>query len=250
YLPDGFAAMAAPDWRLLDPEHYEFRFVKREFLGEARCFVVDVRPRGNGRDGFMGRIWIEDRTYNIVRFNGVNQAADTRLSSFFRSKISFHVDSWRINTSPGVWLPAYIYCEETDPSADHPILSRIPKIKSQVRLWGFGTRASVAQQQFTSIEIDAPSIRDDAQPPQQLSPVLSQRKWELEAEDNVLERLYTSGLLAPAGGVDALLTTVVNNLEVTNHPTTEPEVRCRVLLTSPLETFTVGHTIVISRGLI
>src|SRR5947207_8332059 len=103
YLPDGFAAMAAPDWRLLDPEHYEFRFVKREFLGEARCFVVDVRPRGNGRDGFMGRIWIEDRTYNIVRFNGVNQAADTRLSSFFRSKISFHVDSWRINTSPGVW---------------------------------------------------------------------------------------------------------------------------------------------------
>src|SRR4029077_17927358 len=29
-----------------------------------------------------------------------------------------------------------------------------------------------------------------------------------------------------------------------------PEVRCRVLLTSPLESFTIGHTIVVSRGLL
>ena len=30
----------------------------------------------------------------------------------------------------------------------------------------------------------------------------------------------------------------------------EPAVHCRILLTSPLESFTVGHTIVLSRGLI
>ena len=39
-------------------------------------------------------------------------------------------------------------------------------------------------------------------------------------------------------------------LEVTNNLTIDPEVRCRVMLTSPLESFTVGHTIVLSRGLI
>src|SRR6202021_1247294 len=30
----------------------------------------------------------------------------------------------------------------------------------------------------------------------------------------------------------------------------EPEVRCRVMMTSTLESYTIGHTIVISRGLI
>jgi hypothetical protein len=42
----------------------------------------------------------------------------------------------------------------------------------------------------------------------------------------------------------------VNNLEVTNNLNIDPEVRCRVLTTSTLESFTIGHTIVVSRGLI
>src|SRR6202030_4225284 len=46
-----------------------------------------------------------------------------------------------------------------------------------------------------------------------------------------------------------VLETVVNNLEVTNNLDIEPEVRCRVLMTSSLESFTMGHTIVVSRGL-
>jgi Peptidase family M48 len=43
---------------------------------------------------------------------------------------------------------------------------------------------------------------------------------------------------------------VVNNLEVTNNIDVEPDVRCRVMMTSTLESYTVGHTIVLSRGLI
>ncbi len=42
----------------------------------------------------------------------------------------------------------------------------------------------------------------------------------------------------------------MSNLEVTNDLSISPEIRCRVLLTTPLESFTVGHTIVLSRGLI
>jgi len=63
-------------------------------------------------------------------------------------------------------------------------------------------------------------------------------------------RLERIGLMAPKGEVDKVLETVVNNLEVTNNIDVDPEVRCRVLLTSTLESFTVGHTIVLSRGLI
>jgi len=57
-------------------------------------------------------------------------------------------------------------------------------------------------------------------------------------------------LMSPKGEVDKVLETVVNNLEVTNSLDIEPEVQCRVMMTTTLESFTLGHTIVLSRGLI
>jgi hypothetical protein len=57
-------------------------------------------------------------------------------------------------------------------------------------------------------------------------------------------------LLAPPGDLDKILCTVVNNLLVTNNIDLQGDVHCRVLLTAPLESFTIGHTIVISRGLL
>ena len=248
YLPDGFAATAAPDWHLLERSRYDFKFVRREFLGEARCFVFDVKPIRDSRDGFSGRIWVEDRDYNIIRFNGINRGTDQTLSSFFRRTLSFHVDGWRTNVLPGVWLPSYVYCEETDlsdvRSSGHPV-----RFKSQVRIWGYEAQSVERTQQLTTIRIDEPAALD-SEPPRQLSPLLSQRRWEQEAEANVIERLEGVGLLAPFGDVDKVLETVLNNLVVTNNLVLERPLRCRILLTSPLEAFTVGHTIVLSRGLI
>jgi Peptidase family M48 len=249
YLPDGFAAMAAPDWRLLDRRRYEFKFVRREFLGDARCFVFDVKPIRDSRDGFSGRIWIEDRDYNIVRFNGINRSTDQTLSTFFRRPLSFHVDGWRVNVLPGVWLPSSVYCEETDLSDARPSARQV-RFKSQVRIWGYEAQSVDRTQQLTTIQIDAPVAVDTTEGPKQLSPVLSQRRWEQEAEANVIERLEGVGLLAPPGEVDTVLETVLNNLVVTNQIVLERPLKCRVLLTSPLESFTVGRTIVLSRGLI
>src|SRR4029079_4466872 len=47
FLPDGFAASTAPDWNLLTPDRYEFAFVRREVLGQTRCFVFDITPRAS-----------------------------------------------------------------------------------------------------------------------------------------------------------------------------------------------------------
>ncbi len=66
----------------------------------------------------------------------------------------------------------------------------------------------------------------------------------------MIDRLERIGLIAPKGEVDKVLETVVNNLEVTNNIDIEPDVRCRVMTTTTLESYTVGHTIVLSRGLI
>src|SRR5207245_124215 len=104
---------------------------------------------------------------------------------------------------------------------------------------------------FRSVLIESASpIKDQTVTSNDMTPVQAQRAWDRQAEENVGDRLERMGLIAPRGEVDKVLETVVNNLEVTNNLDIQPEVRCRVLLTSTLESFTIGHTIVLSRGLI
>ena len=254
-LGDAFAAMVAPDWRVLDRKRYEFTYVRREFLGESRCFVFDVRPLRDGKEGFVGRIWIEDRDYNLVRFNGASRGSEETLSGVLKRRLSFHMDGWRVNVAPGVWVPSYVYSEETDLNSASTSKSssnskRQARFKSQTRIWGYQAQNADRTGSLTTIRIDEPNVADTTEGAAQLSPVLSQRRWEQEAEANVLERLEAIGLLAPAGEADKVLETVLNNLVVTNKLNLERPLRSRILLTSPLESFTVGHTIVLSRGLI
>src|SRR5258707_12185103 len=71
YLPDGFLQMIFIDTNGFDKQHYKFDYVRREFLGEVRCLVFDVTPQDkSGKGRFLGRIWVEDQDFNIVRFNG------------------------------------------------------------------------------------------------------------------------------------------------------------------------------------
>jgi hypothetical protein len=249
-----FAAMVAPDWQVLDRKRYEFTYVRREFLGESRCFVFDVRPLKEGKVGFVGRIWIEDRDFNLVRFNGANRGSEETMSGLLKRKVGFHMDGWRVNVAPGVWVPSYVYSEETDltSAAGKPAkaFKRQARFKSQTRIWGYEAQNTDRTGALTTIRIDEPHVADTTQGAAQLSPVLSQRRWEQEAEANVLERLEAIGLLAPVGEADQVLETVLNNVVVTNKLNLERPLHARILLTSPLESFTVGHTIVMSRGLI
>ena len=242
FLPLGFAQMILVDGQSFDRAHYDFKFVRREFIGEIRTIVVDVTPKPkSGQGRFLGRIWIEDQDYNIVRFNGT-YAPQTKKG------IYLHFDSWRLNMAPGLWLPAYIYSEESNM---HVNMFHDLQYKSQTRLWGYNVRDDNNQSEFSQILVDNnDAVKDQSQNVQDLSPVASQRAWERQAEENVLERLQRTSLLAAPGEVDKVLETVISNLEITNNITVEPEIRCRVLLTAPMETFTIGHTIVISRGLL
>jgi hypothetical protein len=240
YVPDGFAQMIFVDEGGLDTNHYLFNYAGREFLGDIRCVVFDVTPRkGSGRGRFLGRIWAEDQNYNVVRFKGT-YTPNTML------KFYFHFDSWRVNARPGLWLPAYIYSEESDL---HTLLQEKARFKGQVRLWGYNLRNSGREEEETAILVENPEVRDNTQTVKNYSPLESERAWDQEAEDNLLERLQKAGVLAPPSDVDKILETVVNNLIITNKLNLPDEVRCRLLLTTPLESLTIGHTIVISRGL-
>ena len=242
FMPDGFAAMAAPDWKAVDRMRYDYKFVRREFLGDVRTIVFDITPREGQMAGFSGRIWVEDRGYNIVRYNGVNRNVK---GPRFRKKVYLHMDGWRVNSGSGQWLPAYVHCEETGLEGQ----AKGQLVRSQVKLWGYNTSKIGEAQESTSIQISDSAVQD-ATEATQLDSVASQRRWEYEAEKNLIDRLEKAGLLAPSGEVERVLDTVLNNLQATNDIALERPVRARVLLTSPLESFTVGHTVILSRGLI
>ena len=241
FLPLGFAQMVLVDTDF-QRKYYDFTPVRKEFLGEVRCLVFDVQPKQSAGQGrFLGRIWVEDQNYNIVRFNGT-YAPHPKYSYYL------HFDSWRLNLQPGVWLPAYIYSQESDLKyRDVQTLH----FKAQTRLWGYDLTRAAHNQEFSEITVDShDSVQDASETGQDSSPVQAARIWQRQAEENSIDRLQKIGLLAPAGDVDKVLQTVVNNLLVTNNLDIQPEVRCRIFLTAPLEAFTIGHTIVISRGML
>lgn len=243
YVPEGFLQMIYLDANGFDRQHYQFDYVGKEFLGEVRCVVFDVKPLPkSGRGRFEGRVWAEDQGFTIVRFNGIYTP-----SSGIRG-YNLHFDSWRLNIQPGLWLPAYIYSQESDLK---DLWGNRIRFKAQTRLWGYDLKNVGREQEFSQLTIESPTaIQDQGAQMQDRSPLQAERAWQHQAELNVLDRLQKDGLLSPPSPVDKLLETVVNNLEVTNNLDIEPEVHCRVLLTSTLESFSIGHTIVVSRGLI
>jgi hypothetical protein len=235
--PTGFAQMMYIDTTSFNPDTYRFDFVRREFLGEVRCAVFDVTPlKGTVSGKFIGRIWVEERDASIVRFNGTYTKGKS-------SELYFHFDSWRTEVTEGHWAPAFIYIEENASSDNGGIT-----FKAQTRIWGYNSGKAAHVDELTNllVELETPVKEEGASADR--SPLESQRSWESQAEQNVLDRLEASGIIAPKGEVDAVLEIVLNNLAVTNNLNVEAQ--ARVLLTTPLETFSIGRTIVISRGLI
>lgn len=264
FLPRGFAQMAVIDLHNFDRKTYSFEYVRREFLGDVRCLVFDVTPLDPHQAGkFTGRIWVEDQNDSVVRFNGIYRQAPPGKGA--PPEHYFHFDSWRVNVAPSEWVPSQIYVEEEGPSAltargagALPSSSsatrpgrkqaETPRFKAQTRIWDYAASPANKLDELTSILIDSRSAVKDQSASKDVSPLESQRSWERQAEENLVARLEKGGLLAPSGPVEDVLNTVVNNLIVSAN--LNVEAHCRVLLTTPLETFSVGHTIVISRGLI
>src|SRR5579862_1935949 len=243
YIPEGFLQMIYLDQNGFDRQHYQFDYIGKQFLGEVRCLVFDVTPLPkSGKGRFKGRIWAEDQGFTIVRFNGVYTPV-AGINAF-----NLHFDSWRENVQAGLWLPAFVFSQESELK---DFLGSHVRFKSQTRLWGYNLKNVGRQEEFTEMTIESPNaVQDQVAQSQDRSPIEAEREWQHQAEINVLDRLQRVGLLSPPGDIDKVLETVVNNIEVTNNLDIQPEVHCRVLTTGTLEMFSIGHTIVLSRGLL
>ena len=131
FVPRGFLQMIYLDLNGFDRQHYKIEYVRREFLGEVRCLVFDVDPlpkAGKGR--FVGRIWVEDQDYHIVRFNGA-YGGQSLITNYF------NFDSWRTNVGKNLWLPGFIYSEQGSVRDAKTKNIGFRAFRAQTRLWGY-----------------------------------------------------------------------------------------------------------------
>jgi hypothetical protein len=236
----GFVQMLLMDSNNFDRQHYTFGFVRNDFLGNTPTAVFDVTPisgkRATGR--FFGRIWVETRNGNVVRFNGDFSGSETDYREFY------HFDSWRTNVQPDLWLPTSFYVEESDPRS----VSRTLKFKAINHVWGYVLKVPPADAANASLDVvGATDVSNDAQ---DVSPLGAQRAWVQQAEDNVVERLFQAGLLDAPSEFDKTLEALAGNILAYNNITLSRPIRVRTLLTEPLESIAIGNTIVISKSLL
>ena len=243
YNPLGFTEMMFLDPSSFDTQHYVFSFVRPEFLGSVRTWVYDVHPKISGMGRFYGRVWIEDVDGNVVRFNGTF----TPPKSEDDSRYYFHFDTWRMNVQPGIWLPVAVYVEETERVEGQKSVG----LKAQTHFWGYALKLPTRESENVSVHVD--DAVDKSEDSQDVGPLQATRAWVTQAENNVIDRLVQAGLVAPltAGGYETtVLDQIVINLAVPNNLAFTDPVHCRILLSTTIESTTVGNTILISKGLI
>ncbi|HEX3437714.1 MAG TPA: hypothetical protein VHT24_13175 [Pseudacidobacterium sp.] len=240
YSPTGFMDMMFLDPVSFDQQHYDFSYVRREFLGNIRTVVFDVRPKpktGAGR--FSGRIWVEDQDGNIVRFNGTYTGnSGDEVTRYY------HFDSWRLNVQPDVWLPAAIYVEESTGGTG----KKGTGFRGQTHFWGYSLKLPTRESDAESITVE--NAQDQSENTQDVSPLSAKRQWVSQAEQNVVDRLVQAGLIAPPSDFDKVLEQVTNNIVIGNKLELPNDIHCRVMLTSPLESLAIGNTILLSKGLV
>jgi len=236
----GFVQMILMDSNNFDRQHYAFTFIRNDFLGNVPTAVFDVTPSNPRHDygRFFGRIWIETRSGNVVRFNGDFSGSIATMKEFY------HFDSWRTNVQPDLWLPTAFYVEESDPKSTTSTL----KFKAINSVWGYALKVPPTDAENTSLDVvNAQDVSNDAP---DLSPLGAQREWVQQAEDNVIDRLFQAGLLDAPSDFDKVLEALAGNILVYNNIQLSRPIRVRTLLTEPLESLAVGNTIIISKGLL
>jgi hypothetical protein len=236
----GFVQMILMDSNDFDRQHYAFTYIRNDFLGNIPTAVFDVSPASGKKEfgRFYGRIWVETRDGNVVRFNGDFAGTIETIKEFY------HFDSWRTNVQPGLWLPTSFYVEESDPKSASSTL----KFKAINHVWGYVLKVPSNNAENTSLEVvNAQDVSNDAP---DLSPLGAQRQWVQQAEDNVIERLFQAGLLDAPSDFDKTLEALANNILVYNNIQVSRPIRVRTLLTEPLESLAVGNTIILSKSLI
>lgn len=220
------------DLTRFDADTYHLTYEKEERVGDIDCLLWSVMPVSSGESGgFLGEIWIESSSARIVRIRGAFRSIfredfgnrfEYALRGLYLSQRYFHFDSRREQIANGLWLPTETYFEEQH------IVSTDNNLEFHYR--GYALLWQHTQQSKVSTD-------------------LSEHLSDIEnGGRGVLMRLEKDGLLGSPGAVDESLNAMIQHITSAKLPPNG--IKCRILLTTPAEIFSVGNVIVVSRGLL
>jgi hypothetical protein len=224
--PEGYVDMLFADHTAFDQDHYTLKYETTVMLGDTECLrlaVAPIEPKWSGQ--FAGTIWVETNRFRIVRLEGTFTpkrptffAKYLNVRGFSTLGIYLHFDSWRQEVAPGIWMPAYSYFDDARLWNDGKFATSY-HLRGHTWVWGY----------TEGVDKGKPSPAQAATDP--------------------LSRLQDAGLIASPGVVEHWLENIVQDVQMAGH-IAGPEIYCRILMTSPVEMFSVGNTVVISRGLL
>ena len=109
FEPSLFASPIFLDISRFNREHYQFKFVRREFLGEVRCLVFDLWPRPDVEEGglFQGRIWVDNHDYQIVKTCGRNVTDTHAKKKNEQENLTPKFVTYREQIDNVYWFPTY-----------------------------------------------------------------------------------------------------------------------------------------------
>ena len=222
-FPDGYLDMMFVDIEDFDADTYDLKYLQMDTWGHTSCLIFSVAPKNPRLGGqFKGQIWVETSTFKIIRIEGTFTVAPR---SFLKRQIGgkiplyFNFESVREEVIPGYWLPSYTYFDENRRWQDVYHNGETDfHYRGYTFIWG-----------YKNIDPEAVTERSD--------------------DSGVIMRLEKDKLLASPGLVERRLNAIARQILVASNIYL-PDIKCRVLLTTPIEIFSVDHTIVLSRGLL
>jgi hypothetical protein len=236
-LTAGFVAALTPDPGGIQSAYYKWEYGGSEFLGKVKCLIFDLEPKpAAGKGAFFGRILVSAEDLAIVQFSGTFKGS-TAPSAYL------HFVSSRVKTGPALWVPARIYIEEK--ALPRPVDGSY-SLRARVNIWGYQPGAGLDSWR-TSIRMEA---EDGGAASSSTRTVPEPHTWYLQIEHLVISWMETHGILAPTGDAEQTVEAVVNGLQKASGISYGWPVSVRLLISSRLECFNIGDTLVASTGLL
>jgi hypothetical protein len=121
---DAFLEMAFIDRTDFNRRNYDFSFGSRVCFEDACVYIFDFTPAANSHgQRFLGRIWIEDRNFNIIRFSGIFVPERHFSGRKVENVRNLPFDSRRTQLSSGLWVPDRVLCQGHYSPSENEVLS-------------------------------------------------------------------------------------------------------------------------------
>lgn len=221
-VPEGELAMFFVDTTSFDADTYLLSYKQSATIEGNNVLLFTVHPRDSrGCGRFEGEIWVDPRTAQIIRIRGSFARSCRHLA--YRDKY-FHFDSWRERTPDGRWVPNVAYFDEGN------------TFKSDKNIEFHYRGYTFLWQHRPGLEEPSVGGRSPGNSGQ-------------ESNANIAHQLEADGLLASPGPTDRMLDAIVGQI-LAAHDLPENSIRCRTLVTTPLDLFSIDNTVFVSRGLL